>query len=257
MRLCWLLWMMWIKCYLIKAVSNDILISEICHFDQSCALSANVSSSCCRQCSCNEFCEERRTCCQDKNYSMPFKPNIVHQECLPVVNNHIEGILKSKRIPHYFIRSSCPPNSNAELNKACRIMTPQVVDDLQYVSSRDGRVIYRNHFCATCHGETDIVKWNIAIDNNACLYGEDTDVSNLTVIDFNRILLSKCQFYLIPPDNLDTKNIYCVPNDTLILTCAPNITLDPKHAMDCEYNSGRLCFVHFFKRYMDHESSIR
>jgi len=51
-------------------------------------------------------------------------------------------------------------------------MTPQVVDDIHYVSARNGRVIYRNHFCAACHGKTDIVKWNIAVDN-ACLYGED------------------------------------------------------------------------------------
>ena len=71
-----------------------------------------------------------------------------------------------------------------------------------------------------------------------------SDVSNLTIVYFNRILLSKCQFHLIPQDNVDTK-ISTVFRTTRILTCAPNITLDPKHSMDCEYYSGRLCFVKF------------
>lgn len=225
--------------------------NAVCGLRQSCALanaSASTYTSCCRPCSCDDFCQERKTCCPDMT-SYSRNTQIIEQQCLPAAYSYkptgFLTSLGSLGVYYYFVRADCPVDTTGTiLARKCAENSHGNIDDVRYVSSSDGLVIYKNRFCALCHGEKEVIPWEVGIDYK-CIKYYFLDSRNYTVAEVNHVLFTRCWLYFKRPKSLNVRTTYCYQEEYLISKCSLQPNPDPNLKIKCEEDTGNLImYIH-------------
>jgi hypothetical protein len=176
-------------------------------------------NSCCKSCEMDQICIERKTCCDDRWQHIK---NFTAQVCLPGRKVHNMNMRLNM---NYLVRAHCPSNfSNDDIRNKCENEEPTTLEDVPFVSPREGDVIYKNRYCAVCHGETNPIVWNLQIDH-ACIrrvfllkYYSGL-VQNASII--NKNLINSCEIYFERPDKTQTnwKRLMCAIDAKFVSDC--------------------------------------
>jgi hypothetical protein len=131
---------------------------------------------------------------------------------------------------NYLVRAHCPSSFlNDDIRNKCENEEPTTLEDVPFVSPRKGDVIYKNRYCAVCHGETNAIALNLQIDHT-CIRSVflsayyNGPFQNASIINGN--ILNSCTVYFVRPDEKQTnwKRLICPPfNGTFVSNC-PEVT---------------------------------
>ena len=161
---------------LIHCIKTEYAIdiaSEICPFVSYCTVGPRVNftaskdfAPCCSKCFCDEECWKYQDCCPDMaNTHNDLDPKT---SCVSSIVNSpaLEGIPSNlNTYPLYRMFNTCLHDFNGsyEIFRKCEKDYTQEVpefDDVVIVSnSRYHDEIYKNKYCAACHGVLDVVRW--------------------------------------------------------------------------------------------------
>ena len=223
---------MWLKrkCHFLVLVfillnSSSILADNanirICGFTQNCkgnwTYNKLKANPCCIPCECTDVCKERNTCCHDKEGRNDTK-NVIKQECIPALyvadeRKEIDsGML-------FYVRTKCPTTyKNENIKNKCENNAPKLLKEVAFVSSKDGKIVYKNEFCALCYGETDTKIWQVhGVKYDGCflkMMKRNFNTSSLT-----ETILTKCTLLFGRPKHVDLQNVMCVKEDEVINKC--------------------------------------
>jgi hypothetical protein len=98
----------------------------------------------------------------------------------------------------------------------CENRKPQSLQELVFVSSNDGKIIYKNKFCALCHDENNAIIWEIsAFKINMCrqLISEE----HLSAISVTEFILHNCAVSFKRPKSstVDHQGVICFDNNII------------------------------------------
>ena len=120
---------------------------------------------CCTQCSCSPSCWMFGTCCPDIEQNMPSKPELaVCQYNFQIFSSNLVSLIDDKHLKvQYRMINSCPTgNIDEDIVSKCENFSkinPQSFDDIALVSDAlEHDEIYRNRYCAACHGVTNVIR---------------------------------------------------------------------------------------------------
>ena len=194
-----------------------------CKFVKSCSTSnamlsenSRKDSSCCRPCTCDKYCHERKLCCPDYNGSSEYVPvSNYTQMCLPAARNSLNRYRQ-----FYFVRASCPVDFKGDhLKEACEGNYASSVDDVIFVTSHDGQVTYKNKHCALCHGEQNVQKWSV-VTTHPCIKRFLMAATSSEEVNIN--IISNCELAFTPPPVFNNISTYCETQNKIVSTCPQN-----------------------------------
>ena len=195
-------------------------------------LQSRKHTSCCQACSCANDCGIIGNCCPD--FIPDEKVNTIRQgECFPMdtllnvdrasESNNSEfrvNVLSTQRSQgNYKLVNYCPLSTSSDILKRCT--KPKTLEEYTPVSSRDGEKLFRNKYCAYCHGYTKLVFWKLEIGRDCMSL---LQVPFLTVDESNAYIISFCIVYARPPSLYVIQKVVC--STQLQSTCYLNNT-DP------------------------------
>ncbi|XP_056021612.1 uncharacterized protein LOC125651235 [Ostrea edulis] len=126
-------------------------------------------SKICPECSCEEDCFQKRTCCPDKYFTRPYS---VYKS---IIINYPAEFTKQKKVPQkYAVVNSCPDKSEPMHKHECENeVSPAAILASPPVTSTATNSSYFNRACAYCHGEKkeDLHDWQIIVDINCMFKG--------------------------------------------------------------------------------------
>jgi hypothetical protein len=200
------------------------LEEEVCGFEPKC--SGNQTNlerrdtSCCLYCGCTDICFERNTCCRDKPGLA--KASLKHrQQCLPALYTP-KGITGDVLSDSYHTRVRCPDTyENNYIKNKCETTVPTSFEEIRFVSSDDGKIVYKNKFCALCHGENSTITWEMKIPgNNKCtnMYS----LPNENIEEMTKYIISNCMVLFKRPRNIEVRSVLCFDKTKVIGRC--NVT---------------------------------
>jgi hypothetical protein len=190
-----------------------------CGFEQSCKqtnLDVKLkNNSCCLPCECTDVCKEKDTCCHDKEGRDDTR-NVIPQECIPAL--YLPGdtwIDRDFGVLSYFVRTRCPVTfKDNYIKDKCENRKPKSLQELVFVSSKDGKVIYKNEFCALCHQKSDVVSWKIiGFKVNRCLKLVSQEYLNVDSV--TEFILNNCAVSFKRPSNVDLPSVLCFKEEVI------------------------------------------
>lgn len=192
---------------------------QYCGFEQRCGGNkTNVvptKDTCCQPCECVDACKERDTCCADVK-ELDDTKEIPKQQCLPAEFVPYSA-MASKNPISYYVRSRCPKSFNdIVVKEKCEKQTNYSLEEIAFVSSTDGNIIYKNKYCGLCHGDQTTEPWTMHVSR--------TCYSRLSMVDetrssVNKIILANCKIGLMEPSGLKIKQTVCFDDDMVIGRC--------------------------------------
>lgn len=207
------------------ANSNAIetYVKHVCGGEYKCngeTISTIPKYSCCRPCECDKICFEKGSCCEDSNFT--FTNRTILQKCLPSTRPS-QTRLDLDNAVSYFARAICPETfKDQHIRNKCEIDEPESLEDIAFVSSKDGRVVYKNKHCAVCHDEEDFVMWNLSIDK-ACVreafLGSDKKRPSTNASNIKDKLMTTCSLSFERPATTDVRYTICFEERRLISNC--------------------------------------
>ncbi|XP_045160679.2 uncharacterized protein LOC123525595 [Mercenaria mercenaria] len=227
-------------------VSNNInhLVKKICRGEQSCSEDniTLLANSCCRPCECEDFCQEKGTCC-DGNSSNRIE-NVTAQVCLLAGLERSSIDRRNTQLSPYFVRAHCPKSfTNHSTRDKCETSTPESIEDGVFVSSKNGKIVYKNRHCALCHGEEDPIMWAVGVDEKCVrdvfLSRSDTHHS-LNASYMNEKLMTSCTITFDRPSITSWKHVVCAYEGLLISSC-PDLTSQKLSSDGIDKELNELC----------------
>ena len=109
------------------------------------------------------------TCRSASTSKVPHASTTIKETCKStyVLKQNEDSFISGdfKRKTHYFVTESCPKSVNDELlRKKCNGTAAETVVDLTWVSDMNTNKIYRNRYCAECHGVQNYTHWDLLTD---------------------------------------------------------------------------------------------
>lgn len=208
-----------------RVTSNLIgtYVNKACGGENSCYSKGNSSwnslpkDSCCRPCECDQICLEKGSCCENVVFNIPEK--ITMQKCLPAVKlpNNFDN---SKVFNRYFVRTVCPDTfKNQSIRQKCEKDEPETLNDIIFVSSMDGKVVYKNRYCAECFGEEGFIIWDVELDQ-ICMKETFNLGANASFI--LKKLMTVCFLSFVRPSVTDPRYTLCHVDEQKISSCREN-----------------------------------
>lgn len=207
-------------------------VRHVCGGENKCIVEGNSTlpkESCCRPCECDHICLEKRMCCQDIGFSKDAIKNVTMQKCLPSVKAST-FIRDRKYFDKYYTRATCPDTyANNQIRYNCESNEPKDFEDLPFVSSKDGNIVYKNRHCAVCHGEEGFITWGLKVDIQ-CMKRIFTDPygsyvsTNISYI--KEQLMNYCSISFKRPAITDIRYTICHEKQALVTSCKKNLSPD-------------------------------
>jgi hypothetical protein len=124
----------------------------------------------------------------------------------------------------YYTRTSCPITyGDIDIKAKCEVDNPGTITDIIPVSSRDGKVLYKNKYCSYCHGEKRTYNWDVTVhraSSQTCRESLQSETINIETVSTK--ILSNCMLEFRPPSNFDFLNVVCFVESTVTKRC--NVT---------------------------------
>ena len=194
----------------------------------------NFSSSCCLQCSCDDFCEYIGNCCHNMDYQS-FKTSN-GETCLLThfgADSNRDNLKFSGKLVSYLLVDTC---GSYERNDKCSSPYETDLDSYTPVLSSVTWLSYKNKFCAECSGETesDIVDWRLILSCSQT-DGIHLYTSHISIPDFmmQTKLLDHCWLHWIPPSVQLVSDGMCARSNELYAHCQDHTSVE---------QGGRLCY---------------
>ena len=189
------------------------VLRQMCPYNDFCQSNAtqiiddNTLSPCCRRCRCDEECDKIKSCCPDKEVQGQGHELIV--DTLDTVEWVCKDVRvgwtkeRGKRADSYAhtkhtvrVVDQCPiEETDEELKVKCNSTDTTAYEDFLWVSDKTTGRIYRNEFCASCHGVHQFVYWDAAITKCTDPFNHSLPVESILHGDNNCYLLQR-----EPPD---------------------------------------------------------
>ena len=194
----------------LAALQQACPYTNFCNKNASSYIQDGRQAPCCRECSCNDDCWKRGNCCPDKivrDKGLAYE----HETCKDTQVSSAgaataNGLSQFRR---YFVTETCPETVEDDFVKEkCTGIVTETLTDLLWVSDPDTNRIYRNKFCAECHGIRKYQEWQIS-----------TNCLNLLLMENytqNIRAYPDCRLSVIPPNTKAYDNQCLVPD---ISTC--------------------------------------
>jgi hypothetical protein len=100
-------------------------------------------------------------CCHDKEGRDDTR-NVIAQECIPALYLPDGTLDRYFNVQSYFVRTRCPAMfKDNHIKDKCENLKPKSLKELVFVSSKDGKIIYKNELCALCHQENNVISWKL------------------------------------------------------------------------------------------------
>ena len=164
-------------------------------------------SACCGNCSCEENCWKRGSCCPDKSNITVIQPlatceSVVVKRSPYVHPTSVEGNLYQR----YFVTKSCPTKDDT-LAEKCSGNLQSSLEDYVWVTDKTTNDIYNNKHCAICNGVKVFTPWKIRTDCTEALNGKKSPEAAVNFI------LDECGLTVESPSTEDhTDNVCLVPD---------------------------------------------
>ena len=189
------------------ALSDLCPYNNYCHTNASIVLSSTVITPCCRPCSCQADCWKRGDCCPDKEPPSTL-PSV--EQCLDTIvvrrDERDKAIYNGLNhgIPRYYVVESCPDSEINDLTAMkCSVESKETLDDVTWVTGTENGKIYKNKFCAECHGVRNFIKWDIA---TSCF-----DILDADSFKPGTLIPKGCRLSAYPPESIkDISTNLCV-----------------------------------------------
>jgi len=187
-------------------------------------------TSCCQDCSCAIDCLIIGNCCPD--YVPPNVDNLPQKgECRSldrIINYRLDNVPLGFQ---FKIVDYCPDHTSVDINTRC--ITPTAIEEIIPVSSRDGEKLFRNKYCAYCHGYMNIVMWGLYISEDC---NNLIEQSFQSVEERNSYLLEHCHVKTFPPSSDYIQKVACTIGK--VSTCrSTNSTILQKYQARCLQDS--------------------
>ena len=152
----------------------------------------NHQGPCCLPCSCDDDCVELENCCPDKDTSH------IHASPLDCRKDEVKpgGINLDNPLLYRVVDKSPENERNLALVQKCRGNNRMELSDYIWVSDTTTGKIFRNRYCANCHGVDKFESWNI---KTKCIHTFPSNINsfaNLLVTD------PACSIINVMPDYL-------------------------------------------------------
>ena len=189
-------------------------VSQMCPFTNYCPTKANdifhndKNSPCCSECSCDSYsCYQTGNCCPDLGPSPDTSSDMICSDSMTKFTNKRSSRIHNGYkygVKQYFIVASCPQNYNdSHVVSKCKGSNKTELGDFLWVSHTENDLIYRNHYCAKCHGLKGWLTWNLR--TNCFMTLMDTGFQNLTTA----LLSDDCDIVNeVPESKLDASRKY-------------------------------------------------
>ncbi|KAK2166887.1 hypothetical protein LSH36_34g08015 [Paralvinella palmiformis] len=202
-------------------------------------------------CFCDSLCEVYSDCCQDKEQHPANTDHVLPRDsyqCLIVDGLYSTGlpIYVVKSCPSNWIDEVIKENCEKEADTGSGIFLNWFVSDARFI-------LFRNYYCALCHGRTQVTYWRIRIacDDIVRLDADllrdhrdgEHDVSNLYFSYFvDKLKSGICHLKYEPPNSVDRGRFVrlCKP---MIDKCPTNWTENCVREM-CEGENSEASFVY-------------
>ena len=158
--------------YCVQMEDVTELYREVCPYTSYCRTGPRLNftalkdfAPCCTQCFCDKDCWKFQDCCpdipntgSDLDLQTSCMPSVVNSPALENSSKDLDAFLS------YRMFNTCPRDfaGNEEIIKKCIESHIQVMPDLDDVvivsNSRYHDEIYKNKYCAACHGVVDVVR---------------------------------------------------------------------------------------------------
>jgi len=194
-------------------------------------------------CYCDRFCRVHADCCPD------YVDQPGDSAAYPLLPEFFACLRLSDK--QFYVIKECPVNYTVQfVRDACRrvsVNEQPLHNETFYVipvSSRTSGLVYRNVYCAACHGEDNVAFWQVK--TRGCMEPETSETDgpeNIDILMRWSSFVGNCSFYYLPPSDVSTPR-RCVskyPNP-IIDTC-PKGT-DAQLASRCTEPSN-VAFVYF------------
>lgn len=176
--------------------------------------------SCCQECSCDVTCVILGNCCPDYDISsdlyMYDPPEVPCTADTTIVNNGIQ-FHSIGRLYRFIDYCPSPFHSSETTIKLCN--QPETLDDRLPVVNIEGDKLFKNKYCASCHGYQNVVPWEMYLDFD-CRMILGLTFDNFT--DRDSYISNNCILYAFPPPNARLDLLQCRPTDVVSSRC--NIT---------------------------------
>ena len=188
---------------LLDGAITELSYNKLCPYNNFCESNAtNVLKTdqqipCCRPCYCDDDCWIRGNCCPDKE-KMPTKPP--SEACQSATVKRQRNIRMSdaddeeyRYITRYYIIRTCPRNeTNKVRRKKCMGKSRVSFEDFIWVTGLDNGKIYKNKFCAECHGVLNYTYWTLM---TSCY----EVIDNADIFWIKKTVPSNCSLTVVPP----------------------------------------------------------
>ena len=186
--------------------ANELVPSffSYCPFTNSCqkenAQDSDYRSAnnCCHPyCSCDlSTCKTLGNCCPDVGDI--GKP--ITDKCLSAMYQTFQGPDDGLNMPgRYFVMDECPDGyEDVTVVRKCTGYNHKKLDETWFVSSVDNRLVFRNKYCALCHGVTQYNNWKLGIYD--CGEGLD-EMKTSTLTNMDQLIMEHCKWFSFPPNN--------------------------------------------------------
>lgn len=214
--------------YGVHSSSVKSYVRRACGGENKCIVEKNATlprDSCCRPCECDHICLEKKTCCEDSGFSVNTMNNLTMQKCLPSVKSTSFG-RDGRYFNRYYVRAACPYKyANNQIRYQCESFESRDLEDIPFVSSKDGKIIYKNRHCAECHGEEGFITWDLIIDMfciKEIFSGTDGNYFSANVSYIKDTLMNVCSISFKRPAITDIRYTICHDEQALVSTCEEN-----------------------------------
>jgi hypothetical protein len=146
---------------------------------------------------------------------------IKKQQCLPALYKP-RGISEDVSVDSYYTRSFCPDTyTNLSVKNRCETTAPESFDEISFVSSEDGKIVYKNKYCGLCNGENKTRSWEMTILlNKKCGNVQTIPTENIEL--FMQFTILHCMMTFEKPSGIDVRSVLCFDKTKVISEC--NVT---------------------------------
>ena len=183
--------------------TDDGILTAACPFTNFCTKESKLSPTgnksriCCESCMCSTNCHHHGNCCPDVQHEAD--DNLQKPVCYFPVFSPDEKTLYDRKMNYFSgIHSynafvSCPVNNTKIGERNLCEERPTDLESLTLVSDSMGYV-YKNKYCAECHGKTSYKSWNLKIQCATTDHMSNIQIGN------SLKNIGSCMIWSLPPD---------------------------------------------------------
>ena len=204
---------------LASGVITELGLHHLCPFTTYCTTNASTEITgsdlpCCTPCGCTPLCRRHGNCCPDYEHPVAMETDYIEPECYRAERNgdnfgSWDPLYSYQDGDMYTTFTACPRSYG---HNSVRIACERKATNLQefVVVSDKYHVVYKNRFCAQCHGVNDVDTWQVKIICTSTHMAHNFNITDDYFTNDDPVYLQdKCILNAEPTDDVAQQKTKC------------------------------------------------